>query len=79
MNGLVIQFYKIRFKLFLILDIWYKNRRIRLLNVLHAITTKRIYLNPFGYLSPWGITDQIFIITKADDEDYTFETIVSNK
>ena len=31
------------------------------------------------YLNPREITDKIFIIKKTDDEDITFETIVSNK
>ena len=40
-----------------------------------SITTKRLFLNPIGYLKPWEITDKIFIITKTDDDGQTFENI----
>ena len=52
---------------------------IRLLYEQLAIKTKQIYLHPIKYLSPWEITDKIFLIKKNDNELKTFVIIVSNK
>ena len=36
-------------------------------------------IHRIGYLSPWEITNKIFIIKNTDNEDQTFETIDSKK
>ena len=37
------------------------------------------FMKKIAYVSPWEISNQIFLIKKTDDKGQTFETIVSSK